>query len=588
MLTQEAALAHYDVTRKLKLYCDASAYGLGACLVHVMDDNSEKPVAYASRTLTKSETAYAQIEREGLALVFGVRRFHQYLYDRSFILVTDHRPLCKIFGSKEGIPNMAVARMQRWVLTLSAYQYTIEHVKGTSNHCADCMSRLPMTGQVRDSAQKVHLLMQTNELPVTATQISKETLHDSELSIVVKAVQHGHWPTDSSVDLKPFYKRRDELSIVDGCLLWGTRVVIPKIFHKPLLKELHYSHLGMSRMKSLARSYFWWPQLDSQIEDLSHNCVECSVTSRNPPKAPAHPWLIPQYPWQRIHVDHAQFGKHTLLVTIDAYSKWPEVHIVPSTSAQPTIDKLRLIFASHGLPMTLVSDNGTPFQSTEFSNFMKANGIVHRRVPPYHPSSNGLAENMVKSVKQSLSKSKFTKDATIETHIARFLASYRNTHHSTTARTPAELLFNRVPRTRLSLVHPCTPQCLEQTIEKRVGNHQPRSFTINSDVLVRDLRPNSSTKWRKGTISKVLGPLNYQVRIDGYECQAHIDHILPCTSNIDDSRDDTASIPPTDTSHQDDDVPMPIVNYEPDDAELVIQRPRRNCRPPKRLIEEMD
>ena len=119
-------------------------------------------------------------------------------------------------------------------------------------------------------------------------------------------------------------------------------------------------------------------------------------------------------------MDHAQFGKHTLLVMIDAYSKWPEVHIVPSASAQPTIDKLRLIFASHGLPMTLVSDNGTPFLSSEFSNFMKAIGIVHCCVPPNHPSLNGLAENMVKSVKQSLSKSKFTKDATIDTHIARF------------------------------------------------------------------------------------------------------------------------------------------------------------------------
>ena len=132
-----------------------------------------------------------------------------------------------------------------------------------------------------------------------------------------------------------------------------------------------------------------------------------------------------------------------------------------------------------------------------------------------------------------------------------------------------------MPRARLSLVHPCTPQHLEQTIGKLVGDHQPRSFTINSDVLVRDLCPNSSTKWHKGTISKVLGPLNYQVRIDGYECQPHIDHILSCTSTINDSCDDTASIPPTDTqSHQDDDdVPIPIVNYEPDDTELVIPQP---------------
>ena len=95
---------------------------------------------------------------------------------------------------------------------------------------------------------------------------------------------------------------------------------------------------------------------------------------------------------------------YLLLVTIDAYSKWPEVHIIPSTSAQTTIDKLRIIFAIHGIPMTLVSDNGTPFQSKEFHKFMNANGIIDHHVPPYHPSSNGLAENMVKTVKQALSK----------------------------------------------------------------------------------------------------------------------------------------------------------------------------------------
>lgn len=590
LLSQDTALAHYDVKRALKLYCDASAYGLGACLVHIMDDNSEKPVAYASRTLTKSEMAYAQIEREGLALVFGVRRFHQYLYGRSFTLVTDHRPLCKIFGSKESIPTMAAARMQRWALTLSAYQYTIEHIKGTSNQCADCMSRLPITRQSRDSAEKIHIVVQSDDLPVTASQIAKESLRDSQLSIVMKAIQHGHWPTDSSVDVNPFYKRQHELSIVDGCILWGTRVIIPKIFHKPLLKELHCSHLGMSRMKSLARSYFWWPQLDGEIEELSRNCIECSAASRNPPKAPAHPWMVPQHPWQRLHVDHAQFGKYLLLVTIDAYSKWPEVHIVPSTSAQTTIDKLRMIFATHGLPTTLVSDNGTPFQSKEFHNFMGANGIIHRHVPPYHPSSNGLAENMVKTVKQALSKCKITKDATIETHIARFLASYRNTRHTTTLRTPAELLFNRAPRTLLSLVHPCTPQRVEQTVEKHIGDHQPRHFSVNSDVMIRDLRPNATEKWRKGTIMKTLGPLNYEVNIDGHTRQAHIDHILPCPQTA----SDAGSRSSADTSsHQEDDIMMPIVDSglneaTADTAEPVTLRPCRNRQPPKRLIEEMD
>ena len=120
LLSKEPALAHYDVKRQIKLYCDASAYGLGACLVHVMDDGSEKPVAYASQTLTKPEKAYAQIEREGLGIIFGVCRFHQFLYGHSFTLVTNHQPLCKIFGSKQGIPTIVAARLQRWAIVLSA------------------------------------------------------------------------------------------------------------------------------------------------------------------------------------------------------------------------------------------------------------------------------------------------------------------------------------------------------------------------------------------------------------------------------------------------------------------------------------
>ena len=502
LLSSDRALAHYDVDRPVKLYCDASAYGLGACLVHIMDDGSQKPIAYASRTLSKPEQAYAQIEREGLALVFGVRRFHQYLYGRPFVLVTDHLPLCKIFGSKQGIPPMAAARMQRWALTLSAYQYTIEHINGTANHCADCMSRLPLSGQALDSAEKIYVVVQIDDLPVTATQIAKESKCDAELAIVLKSIQHGHWPTDTAVDLGPFRKRYTELSILDGCVLWGSRVVIPHAYRESLLQELHTSHLGMSRMKSLARSYFWWPGLDSQIEEVCRACVEFCAASRNPPKAPAHPWMIPQHPWQRVHIDHAHFGGRLLLVAVDAYSRWPEVHIVSSTSAQQTIDKLRHIFACHGLPVTLVSDNGSPFQSTEFQQFVAANGIVHRRVPPYHPSSNGLAENMVKTVKHALSKTKVTKDAPLDTYIARFLATYRNTQHTTTSRTPAELLLNRMPRTRLSLVHPCISQRLEQAAETQVGDKQPRTFTVKDNVMVRDLRPNATDRWRKGVVTK--------------------------------------------------------------------------------------
>ena len=143
--------------------------------------------------------------------------------------------------------------MQRWALTLSTYQYTIEHIKGTSNF----MSRLPMTKQSRDCAKKI----QTDDSPVAATQIAKESLRDSQLSIVMKAIQHGCWPTDSSVDVNPFYKRQHKLANYSRWLHFvGHKSCHSyKIFHEPLLKDLHCSHVGMSRMKSLARSYFRWP-----------------------------------------------------------------------------------------------------------------------------------------------------------------------------------------------------------------------------------------------------------------------------------------------------------------------------------------
>ena len=212
-----------------------------------------------------------------------------------------------------------------------------------------------------------------------------------------------------------------------------------------------------------------------------------------------------------------------VLVTVDALSKWPEVWVVNSTSASQTIDKLRTTFAAHGLPVTLVSDNGASFSSKNFEDFMKANGIIHCRVPPYHLSSNRLAENMVKSLKQSLSKA--NKNDSIEIKIARFLASYRNTPRSITGRTPAEVLLGQSPRTRLSLIHPCMSQRMSVNIEKRVGDKSPGAFETGQAVLLRDLRPAVNNKWRPAVISRKLGPLAYEVNVDGQTRQAHVDHL---------------------------------------------------------------
>ena len=249
--------------------------------------------------------------------------------------------------------------------------------------------------------------------------------------------------------MQTFNRKKNELSVQDGCILRGSRVVIPAVGRDKTLEQLHDCHPGVSQMKSLTRNLVWWPGIDKDIEK---GCQECQEHQKSPTQAPLHPWDWPSRPWTRIHIYHAgPIQGKTFLVVVDAHTKWLEVMTVPSTSAQYTIQKLRILFATPGIPEIIVSDNGTGFISSEFQAFIKRNGIRHVTSAPYHPASNGLAERAVQTFKSGLQKAP-TGDW--EAQLARFLFKYKNTPHTTTGTTPAELLMGRKPRTHHSLLYP--------------------------------------------------------------------------------------------------------------------------------------
>ena len=157
-------------------------------------------------------------------------------------------------------------------------------------------------------------------------------------------------------------------------------------------------------MKSVARSYVWWPKLDQRLEDMAKSCTACQSVKDTPSVVPLHPGIWPAKPWQRIHVDFAgPFMGKMFFIVVDAHSKWPEVILMTSTtSTDQTISVLRQLFSSYGLTLQLVSDNGPQFTSNDFQHFMKANGVKHIKCYPYHPSSNGLAERFVRTFKQAM------------------------------------------------------------------------------------------------------------------------------------------------------------------------------------------
>eukprot|EP00731_Ephydatia_muelleri_P011535 Em0006g429a len=315
-------------------------------------------LTYYSRFLPRMATMLAQLYRLLQAKIpWNWTQKEKMAFENKEEFATvcqDHKQLLQLFDPQRGIPMQVSGRIQRWIMTLAVYKYKLVFKKTEEHGNADALSRLPMDGKQIEEEEEIPtelvlLFESLKDSPVDCSQVKHWTKKDPILSQVLQYILAGwplHPPSGASQTLLSFWQRRMELSTHDGCILWGNRVVVPEKGRNYVLQELHGGHPGISRMKSLSRTFVWWPGIDKDIEMLVSKCPQCQAARPSPPVAPLQPWSWPTRPWARLHIDYAgPVEGQMLLVVIDAHSKWIEVEVGKDATAEATIQQLRTIFS---------------------------------------------------------------------------------------------------------------------------------------------------------------------------------------------------------------------------------------------------
>ncbi|XP_030596890.1 uncharacterized protein K02A2.6-like isoform X2 [Archocentrus centrarchus] len=338
-LTTAPVLAFYDSTKGIKVSTDASKDGIGAVLLQAEGEHW-KPIAYASRSMTESERRYAQIEKECLGLVFGLERFHSYIYGLpSFTVETDHRPLVSII--KKNLNEMS-PRIQRLMMRMLRYDFELVYTPGKHLIIADALSRAPTGRNVSTTEDDIqtHINMVSALLPVSdmkSKQIVDETAQDTELQHVIRNMSDG-WPAGSC---PLFYHIRGELSVVNGLLLKQDKIVIPQKMRQEILTRVHEGHLGIEKCKRRARETVFWPGINRDIESLISRCVTCQKYRNRQIKEPMVIAETPTAPWHKVGMDLFHAKGKDYLVVIDYYSNFPEMALLSNLSSSCVITHVK-------------------------------------------------------------------------------------------------------------------------------------------------------------------------------------------------------------------------------------------------------
>lgn len=531
LTTSEQLLGYFDPKKSVVLQTDASTVGLGAVLMQ-----NDKPIAYASRSLTKSERNYAPIELECLAIVFATRKYDQYIFGHSDVTVhTDHKPLETIW-----LKSLlhAPKRLQSMLLTLQRYTLKIQYRPGREQLVADMLSRLrnsttqpdelpreqvfqmKVTEELLESFRKSDASEDKRVTDIRYQEIKTATAHDDDLMELARVIMTG-WSDErqnSPIQTRPYWTFRDELTVHDGIIYKGSQIIIPKALRRELLNRLHVSHSGNAAMMRRAQDAIFWPGLRADIKEVAERCDKCQRDAPSQQKETLRQHFIPDKPWSKVGVDIFTYNRVNYLVLVDYYSDFIEFEELTETTATSVIKACKQQFARHGIPEVVQSDNGPQFTSAEFRRFSEAWKFTVTSSSPYHSKSNGKAESAVKIAKRLLKRAE-------DPYLG--LLEFRNTPTTEMTTSPVQRLMNRTTRSVIPQVrqdfNPTTTAAVRAEKQRRrlkiqhQYNKHARDLSqiqLGAPVLIKDM-VDANRRWKQGRVVDQLNERSYTVENDG-------------------------------------------------------------------------
>lgn len=572
LLINDPILQYPDFDKEFLLTTDASNVAIGAVLSQG-PVGSDKPIAYASRTLNTSESNYSTIEKELLAIVWATKYFRPYLFGRKFKILSDHKPLQWVMNLKE--PN---SRLTRWRLKLSEYDFTVVYKLGKHNTNADALSRIQINNEVTDSiavnlsenssdgsrtltatesiADSETLTAHSDaegpilEVPITDDPLNKFT-HQIVLTIVgdIKGKPVVTKPFDThtrtSIQISESNLQEDVIKIIKtyidpkvktGLLISPSEAmysiipIIQRAFTNSAMKlvvtkvELENvseylrqqdiigkyhdgktNHRGINECHLALSRKFYWPKMREQIAKFINNCTICGQAKydRNPIKQRF--CIVPpaSRPFELVHIDLLTIEHEKFLTIVDSFSKYAQAYHLRDSTAVSVVQALLKFSTHHGMPITVVSDNGPEFSNQLVTEFLKLHNIQHHKVVSHTPNENGIVERFHSTILEHLRILKIQqRNESVINLMSYALLAYNNTIHSFTRCKPIEIITGHFdPR------DPFTADLSSQLLQQYVIDHKNRmSVTYN---LIQDASASHRTNLTDSRNKNREAPIEY-------------------------------------------------------------------------------